>query len=67
MQEFIKKVLGSRTSGSGTTTLILPNEGMKNIMKIVKPLEDSDSLVKGVTQAIENETKEQMVDFLLCY
>ena len=66
MQGFIKKVLGSGTSGSGTTTLIIPNEGMKNIMKIAKSLEDSDSLVKGVTQAIENET-EQMVDFLLCY
>ena len=26
-------------------------------MKIVKPLKDSDRLIKGVTQSIENEKK----------
>ena len=28
-------------------------------MKIVKSLEDSDLLIKGATQTIKNETKEQ--------
>ena len=32
---------------------------MKEIMKIIKSLEDSELLIKGVTQTIENETKLQ--------
>ena len=32
---------------------------MNDIMKIVQALEDSDILLKGVTIAIKNETKEQ--------
>ena len=37
---------------------------MEDIMKIVKSLEDSGLLIKCVTKAIENETKEQMDRFL---
>ena len=33
-------------------------------MKIVQSLEDSDILLKGVTKAIKNETKEQKGGFL---
>ena len=33
--------------GSGTTTLIISNEEMNDIMKIVQALEDSNTLVKG--------------------
>ena len=58
MQEF-KKI-----HGSGTTTLIISNEEMNNIMKIVQALEDSDILFKGVTKTIKNETKEQKGGFL---
>ena len=36
MLEYIKKILGS-----GATTLIIPNDEMKDIIKIVKSLEDS--------------------------
>ena len=43
--------------GSGTTTLIISKEEMNSIMKIVKALEDSNILVKGVTKSIRNETK----------
>ena len=49
-----KKILGS-----GNTTLIISNEEMNDIMKIVQALEDSNVLLKGVTKTIENETKEQ--------
>ena len=49
--------------GSGTTTLIISNEEMRDIMKIVQALEDSNSLLKGVTNTIKNETKEQKEDF----
>ena len=45
--------------GSGTTTLITSNEEMKDIMKIVQTLEDSNILLKGVTKTFKDETKEQ--------
>ena len=35
-----------------------------NIIKIVKALEDSNILLKGVTKAIKNQTKEQKGGFL---
>ena len=50
--------------GSGTTTLIISNEEMNDIMKIVQALEDSNILLKGVTKTIENETKERKRGFL---
>ena len=37
---------------------------MNYIMKIVRALEDSNILLKGVTQKIKNETKEQNREFL---
>ena len=40
---------------------------MKDIIKIVKSLEDSGLLLKGVTEAVQNEVKEQNEDFLVCY
>ena len=50
--------------GSGTTTLIISNKDMTGIMKIVQALEDSNILLKGVTETIKNETKEQKRGFL---
>ena len=44
--------------GSGTTTLVISNEEMNDIMKIVQALEDSNILLKGVSETIKNETKE---------
>ena len=44
--------------GSGTTTLIISNEKM-NITQIVKSLEVSGLLIKGVSETIKNEAKEQ--------
>ena len=49
---------------SRTTTLIISNEGMNDIMKIVQALEDSNILLKGVTKTIKNETKEEKGGFL---
>ena len=46
MQEY-KKI-----HGSGSTTLIISNEKMNDIMKIVQALEDSNMLLKGVTKTI---------------
>ena len=39
--------------GSGTTTLIISNKEINDIMKIVQALEDSDILLKGVTETIK--------------
>ena len=50
--------------GSGTTTLIIPNEEMNDIMKIVQALEYSDIFLKGVTKTFKNKTKEQKGGFL---
>ena len=58
MQE-LKKI-----HSSGTTTLIISNEEMNDIMKIVQDLEDSIVLLKGVTKTIKNETKGQKGGFL---
>ena len=54
-----KKILGS-----GNTTLIISNKDMKDLIKIVKSLEDSGLLLKGVTEAVQNELKEQKGGFL---
>ena len=45
-------------------TLIISNEEMSDIMKIVKSPEVSGSLVKVVSKIIKNETKEQIGGFL---
>ena len=58
-----EKTLGFGASGSGAT-LIISNEKIKDIMKIVKSLEVSGLLIKSITQTIENETKEQRFGFL---
>ena len=44
--------------GSGVK-LIIEQENMKDIMKIIKALENSGILLKGVSKTIKNETKEK--------
>ena len=56
-----KKILGS---GYNNTTLIISNDEMDDILKIVKPLKDSGVLLKGVSETIQNEAKEQRGGFL---
>ena len=50
--------------GSGATTLIISNEEMGDILKIVKSLGDSGILLKGVSETIQHEAKEQRGGFL---
>ena len=50
--------------GSGTTTLIMSNDEMDDILKIVKSLENSNALLKGVSETIQHEAKEQREGFL---
>ena len=58
MEVFKKKI-----DGSGIT-LIIQQEDMNDIMKIIEALENSGILLKGVSKTIENETKEQRGGFL---
>ena len=51
-------------SASQTTTLIISNKEMDDIIKIIQALEDSNILLKRVTKTIENETNEQKRGFL---
>ena len=62
MQEYIKKIFGS-----GKTTLIIPNDEMKDIIKIVKSLEDSGLLLKRVSEKMEIKLRSKKEDFLVCY
>ena len=67
MQDYIKKMLGSgnrHSSSASDTTLIISNNELEGITKIVKFLEDSGLLLKGVTEAVQYEVKEQKGGFL---
>ena len=55
-----KEILGSEN----TTRLIISNNEMEDIIKIVKYLEDSGLLLKGATETVQNEVKEQKGGFL---
>ena len=54
-----KKILGLQN-----TTLIISNRDIEDVIKIVKSLEDSRLLLKGVTESVQNEVKEQNGGFL---
>ena len=58
MQEYKKKYMDLGQQ------LIISNEEMNGIMKIVQALEDSNMLLKGITKTIKDETKEQKGAFL---
>ena len=64
-----KKILGSgcrhsSSSAPHNTTLILSNDKMNDLIEIVKSLEDSGLLLKGVSETIQNEAKELKGGFL---
>ena len=55
-----KKIFGS----GHNTTLIISNYEINDIAKVVKSLEDSSLLFKGVTETVQNEVKNQKEGFL---
>ena len=55
-----KKILGS----GHNTTLIISDDKMKDTLEIVRSLEDSELLLKGVSETIKNEAKEKKGGFL---
>ena len=59
----MKKILGS---GNNTTALIILNDKMKDVIEILRSLEDSGLLLKKVSETIQNEAREQKEDLLVC-
>ena len=57
-------VIHKKFFGSGVTAFIISNEKMNDFMKIIRNLEESSSLIKGVGETIKNEGKEQKGGFL---
>ena len=49
--------------GSGTKTIKLSNKDLDDMTKIVKALEDSDVLMKGVTKTLKNDIKKEVLCF----
>ena len=49
--------------GSGTTTLVISNEEINDIMKLVQALEDSNILLKDVTKQLKMKQKNKKEDF----
>ena len=59
-----KKIHGSGATKGAGVKLIIEQEDMKDNLKIIKAQENSGILLKGVSKAIKNETKEQKGGFL---
>ena len=59
----IDRSIQKKIHGSGVK-LIIEQEDMNDIIKIIEALENAGILLKGVTKTIENETKEQRGGFL---
>ena len=55
-----KNILGS----GNHTILIICNNDMRNLLKMVKSLQNSGILLDGVTETVTNEVKEQKVGFI---
>ena len=59
-----KKNLKIWTQSSSSTTLIISNDEIEDISKIVKSLKDSGLLLEGVTETVQDEVKKQKGGFL---
>ena len=59
-----KKIHGSGATKGAGVKLIIEQEDLNDIMKIIKALENSGILFKGISKVIKNETKEQKGGFL---
>ena len=64
MQLFKKKLLDLSDLALRTTSLIILNEEVEDIMKIVKSLEESEFAIRGISKTIKNKAKEQKGGFL---
>ena len=56
--------LHKKIFGYSNTTLLISNEEINDIIKIIKSLQESGSLIKGISETIKNKAKEQKGGFL---
>ena len=63
MHNRVNAGIQKKLHGCGAATLIISNEEINDIMKIVQVLEDSNILLRGVTKTTKNETKGQKGGF----
>ena len=63
MQQFKKKFMNQEQP----EVLIISNEEMEDIIKIVKSLEESGLLIKGIMKQLKMKQKNKKVDFFPCY
>ena len=54
-------VINKRIQGYGTKTIKFSNKDLDDMTKIVKALEDSDVLMKGITKTLKNDIKKYVV------
>ena len=54
-------------SGNNNTILIISNDEMKDIFKIVKSLADSGLFLKGLAKEFKRKVKNKKEHFLVCY
>ena len=59
-----KKILGSGHNHLSSTALMISNNEMKDTIKIATSLEDYGLFLKGVTETVKNEVKEQKGGFI---
>ena len=61
-----RKISGKEAVRAGKEfTLFISKEDINDIVKIIKPLEDSSVLTDGITETVKHETrKNKKVDFL---
>ena len=57
--------INKKMLGSGETILMISNDEMDDILKIVKSIEDSGVLLKGVSETIQHEVNEQRFNIKL--
>ena len=63
----IDAAIHKKMFGSGFTTLTISNEEMNDFMKTVKSLEESQLLIKGVSETIKMRQKNKKEGFLRFY
>ena len=62
--EIAAGILKNKIHDSGNESLIVSNEEINDIIKLIQALEDSNILLRRVTKIIKNETKRQKGGFL---
>ena len=57
----IDAAIQKKMYGSGTKTVKFSNKDLDDITKIVKALEDSELLMKGVIKTLKNDLKKEVL------